>query len=231
MTRIGDSFLTYCFMENNILTQTQIAFIKEFGKSALVKHFYLSGGTPLAAFYLKHRYSEDLDFFCENEFDALAIDVFLKTVKDTLGITKIDFQQSYNRNLFFCHLKDEVLKTEFTYFPFPRLEKSSVFEGVEVDSLLDIAVNKLFTIYQRTKARDYIDLFFIEKEHGFSIADLVRKAKLKFDWHIDPVQLGTQFIKAEKAEDYPRMIKQLDKKSFVDFFAMEAQKLKSEIFE
>ncbi len=216
-------------MENNTLTPTQTAFLKAVGASALAKNFYLSGGTPLAAFYLKHRYSEDLDFFCEEEFNALSIDILLKKVKDKLGITKIDFQQSYNRNLFFCHLKNEVLKTEFTYFPFPRLEKGSVFEGVEVDSLTDIAVNKLFTIYQRTKARDYIDLFFIAKEHGFSIEELIHKAKLKFDWPIDPVQLGTQFIKVKEAEDYPRMIKSLDKKALVEFFIAEAKKFKTEI--
>ncbi|MEW5692252.1 MAG: nucleotidyl transferase AbiEii/AbiGii toxin family protein [Candidatus Hydrogenedentota bacterium] len=29
--------------------------------------FYLTGGTALSEFYLKHRISEDLDFFCENE--------------------------------------------------------------------------------------------------------------------------------------------------------------------
>lgn len=223
--------MTYCFMKNNILTPAQAVFLKTIGGSALAKNFYLSGGTPLAAFYLKHRYSEDLDFFCEKEFDALSVNIFLKEAKNALGITKIDFQQSYNRNLFFCHLKDGVLKTEFIYFPFPRLEKGFVFEGVEVDSLLDIAVNKLFTIYQRTQARDYIDLFFIAKEYDFLIAELIRKAKLKFDWHIDPVQLGTQFIKAGEAKDYPRMIKPLDKKALVDFFITEAKKFKTEIFE
>jgi predicted nucleotidyltransferase component of viral defense system len=218
-------------MKNNILTPKQAAFLKAFGESALAKNFYLSGGTPLSAFYLKHRYSEDLDFFCENEFDTLSIDIFFKKVKDKLGITKIDFQQSYNRNLFFCQFKNEILKTEFTYFPFPRLEKGSVFEGVEIDSLTDIAVNKLFTIYQRTKARDYIDLFFVVKEAGFSIEELIHKARSKFDWHIDPIQLGTQFIKVKEAKDYPRMIKHFDKKTLIDFFITEAKRFKTEILE
>lgn len=218
-------------MADDILSVSQIAFLKSVGKSKLAGGFYLSGGTPLAAFYLRHRYSEDLDFFSEREFDILAVSVFLKSVRNKLGIIKIDFQQSYNRNLFFCRLKNGALKVEFTYFPFARLERGGEKYGVVVDSLSDIAVNKLFTIYQRTAARDYIDLFFIAKERDFSIKNLIVKARTKFDWHIDPVQLGTQFIKAVDAKDYPRMIKPLDKKALADFFIGEAKKLKPEIIE
>lgn len=195
----------------------------------LTQNFYLSGGTPLTAIYLKHRHSEDLDFFSEKEFDTLNISVFLKNVKKELGIKKIDFEQSFNRNLFFLHFTKEILKTEFTYFPFARLEIGKKLHGVCLDSLLDIAVNKLFTIYQRTKARDFIDLFFLCKEAGFSISDLIKKAKIKFDWHIDPLQLGTQFIKVEEAKDYPRMIKKLNKKELKNFFINEAKKLKKYI--
>lgn len=219
-------------MLNNILSKNQISFLEKFGgEKTLSQNFYLTGGTPLAAFYLNHRYSEDLDFFSEREIDVLSIDVFLKKHKEELGINKIDYEQSFNRNLFFLHFKDEILKTEFTFFPFPRIEQGIQNYGVDTDSLLDIAVNKFFTIYQRTKARDFIDLFFICQEKKYYIADLIKKAKVKFDWHIDPLQLGTQFIKASEAEDWPRMIKLLDKKDLVVFFENEAKKLKSQILE
>lgn len=218
-------------MINNILSHTQVAFLREVGASNLAGGFYLTGGTSLAAFYLKHRYSEDLDFFSEQEFDAISIDVFLKSVRRKLGFTAIDFQQSYNRNLFFCHLKNGVLKTEFTYFPFSRIERGKYEYGITIDSLLDIAVNKLFAIYQRTHARDYVDLFFIIKEYNFSILELARKARAKFDWHIDPLQLGTQFVKVMKVKDYPRMIKPLDEKELVEFFIKESKALTPKIME
>lgn len=195
----------------------------------IADNFYLTGGTVLAEFYLKHRFSEDLDFFSEKEFDILSIDIFLKNLKLELNISKIDFQQSYNRNIFFLHFDQEVLKTEFTYFPFPRIEQGDYKYGIKTDSLLDIAVNKLFTIYQRTKARDYIDLYFICAEVGYSFGSLIKHAKIKFDWHIDPLQLGTQFIKATEAEDYPRMIKQIDNKVWQNFFIQESKKLSPEI--
>jgi predicted nucleotidyltransferase component of viral defense system len=182
-------------MEQKILTKNQIDFLEKLrGSDFFTKHFYLTGGTALAAFYLKHRYSEDLDFFSENEFDVSQLSVFLKTIKKDLGISKIDFQQSYNRNLFFLTMGRETLKTEFTFFPFSRIEKGAEAHGVAVDSLLDIAVNKLFTIYQRTKARDYIDLYFICRGGAFSIHDLIQKAKAKFDWHIDLMLNGRAFL-------------------------------------
>ncbi|PKL52445.1 MAG: hypothetical protein CVV37_00985 [Nitrospira bacterium HGW-Nitrospira-1] len=219
-------------MKEEILTQNQIAFLKKIKNSKfLTDNFYLTGGTALAAFYLYHRYSEDLDFFAENEFDILNLDIFLNQIKKELGILKIDFQQSYNRNLFFLHFKDEVLKTEFTFFPFKPIENGEYKYDIKIDSLIDIAVNKLFTIYQRCKARDYIDLYFICKEKGFSIDELIKKAKIKFDWHIDPVQLGTQFIKSKEAMDYPRMIKNMPNEEWQDFFIEEAKNFKKEIIE
>ncbi len=56
----------------DILSSRQILLLESFGKEKFLKqNFYLTGGTPLAAFYLRHRYSEDLDFFSETEFDVL----------------------------------------------------------------------------------------------------------------------------------------------------------------
>ena len=216
---------------SDILTKNQIAVLTTVGgERFLAERFYLSGGTALAAFYLHHRYSEDLDFFSENEVPLLELDVFIKKLKDTLSVTRVDFAQSYNRNLFFLHFRDgEVLKTEFTYFPFPRIQEGERAHGIILDSVLDIAVNKVFTIYQRTAARDYVDLYALCTHKGYSIQELVGKARAKFDWHIDPLQLGTQFIKAEEAQDYPRLIAPIARKEVTEFFKNEAQKLRPEI--
>ncbi|OGZ43938.1 MAG: hypothetical protein A3J55_00705 [Candidatus Ryanbacteria bacterium RIFCSPHIGHO2_02_FULL_45_17b] len=215
----------------DILTKNQITFLTAIGESPLfTERFYLTGGTPLAAFYLKHRYSEDLDFFSEQEInDVGALEVAVRTIQKKVSANSIDFQQSFNRNIFFIHFGNEVLKTEFTYYPFPRIETGRIEYSVSVDSILDIAVNKLFTIYQRTTARDYIDLYLICREKNYVIDELMKKAKIKFDWHIDPLQLGTQFIKAESVQDFPRMIIKIDPREWRTFFMEEAKKLKSEI--
>lgn len=100
---------------------------------------------------------------------------------------------------------------------------------MQVDSLLDIAVNKVFTIYQKPRSRDFIDLYLIMEKTGWSMAELIKKAKVKFDYHVDFLQLGTQFLKAEEVKDYPKMLIKLPHSSWQKFFAMEAKKFKKEV--
>ena len=163
-----------------ILSENQVKVLEIISQSKdICQNFYLTGGTALAEFYLHHRFSEDLDFFSENEVDPQTIFVFLKSVKEKTGFGKIDAQQSFNRNLFFLHFPNEVIKTEFTYFPFPRIEKGLSKGNLSIDSLLDIAVNKVFTIYQKPRARDYLDLYFIIQLKGWDIDSLLKKARIK----------------------------------------------------
>ena len=171
-------------------------------------------------------------FFSENEFDESGLNVFFQGLRKHLGITKINFRKTYNRKIFFCHLKNnEILKTEFVYYPFPRIERGRREYGIEIDSVLDIAVNKLFTIYQRSKARDYIDLYYLCTEKGFSITELIAMAKAKFDFHIDPMQLGCQFYKAKEVLDYPKMIKNIKHEVWKNFFIEEAKKFRKDILD
>lgn len=215
-------------MAKTILSQNQRKVLNAISQDKKIcQFFYFSGGTALAEFYLKHRFSEDLDFFSEDEFDIQAIDVFFKKNKKILGIEKIDYEQSFNRNLFFLQLKNDVVKTEFTYFPFLRIDKSLKINNLKIDSLLDIAVNKIFTIHQKPRARDFIDLYFINKKTGWKIKELVKRAKIKFDFHIDPLQLGSRFILAESIKDYPIMIKKISHKNWQNYFIDEAKKLEN----
>ena len=216
--------------KENILTERQQEILAALGRMPSIrKHFYLSGGTALAAYYLQHRFSEDLDFFSEEEVDTPAVFTALRSLPKSIGIKNIDLEQSFNRNLFFLHLKGEVIKTEFTYYPFPRIETGLTKSGVSVDSLIDIATNKLFTIYQKPRARDFIDLYLILKKKDFSLAELIKKAKVKFDWHVDPLQLGAQFHLATEVKDYPRMIEKIDQNEWQKYFLDEAKKLEKQI--
>ena len=184
----------------------------------------------MAEFYLHHRLSEDLDFFSEEEIDPQVVFVFLKSIQKLAGLKKIDAQQSFNRNLFFLHLRDGgTIKTEFTYFPFPRIEKMNKIGDLFVDSLFDIAVNKIFTIYQKPRSRDFIDLYLILQTKKWSMADLVKKAKIKFDWHVDPLQLASQFLQATEVKDCPKMIKKIKPEVWQNFFKEEAKKFKEQV--
>lgn len=216
--------------KKTILTKNQRLLLAEIGKSkAIGKSFYLGGGTALAEYYLQHRLSEDLDFFTEVEFDPFFISTFLKSVQKKMKITKINYQQSYNRNLFFITIGKDVIKTEFTYYPFPRIENSIVKNGIQIDSLLDIAVNKVFTIYQTPRSRDFIDLYLIMRKTGWKMSDLIKKAKIKFDYHIDYLQLGTQFTKVKTVEDFPRMLIKIPHSTWQKFFLSEAENFRDNV--
>ncbi|OGY82217.1 MAG: hypothetical protein A3F54_05405 [Candidatus Kerfeldbacteria bacterium RIFCSPHIGHO2_12_FULL_48_17] len=218
-------------MGPTILTTNQSALLQQLSQEKLIREkFYLSGGTALAEFYLHHRLSEDLDFFSEKEFDSTDIFTILKKIQKKVKFKKIDFQQSFNRNLFFIHIDKDVIKTEFTYYPFPIIQKGLKTNGLKIDSLLDIAVNKVFTMYQKPRSRDFIDLYCILQKKEWTFDDLIKKAKIKFDWHIDPVQMGSQLLKVTELKDLPRMKIKIDQKIWQNFFLDIAKRLSPKIF-
>lgn len=214
-------------MVRSILTPPQKVFLRFFAQETeLARKFYFTGGTALAEFYLKHRLSQDLDFFSTQEFSPQDINPSIKRAKSVLGYRSLDFQQAFNRNLYQLILpKGAFLKLEFTYFPFLQREKPKSVGGVPVDSLLDIAVNKVFTISQAPRGRDFFDIYSILQKEPWTMESLLKKAKRKFDWHVDPIQLGAQLMKVKKMRDDPVVAGKTNLKAVEDFILQEAGKL------
>lgn len=213
----------------SLLTKQQRMFLDLFAENKyLTEKFYLTGGTALTEFYIPYRISDDLDFFSEEEVDTQGIISFLKKNQEKLGFTKYEFNTSFNRNLFFLDWPSYQLKTEFTYFPFTQIEKPQQ-KTLKVDSIIDIAVNKLFTIYQKPRSRDFIDLYKIIKKYKFALSELKSKARIKFDTNIDPIKLGSQMLLVTELKDYPKLVGPLNQNLWQDFFTKEAKNLKEEI--
>lgn len=215
-----------------IITPEQDRFLIFAGDTKYIQeHFYFTGGTPLAAFYLHHRLSEDIDLFIEDrEVPLRFINSFIKKAEMKLGIQKIDYTNFFGLHSFQLYFsKTNILKVDFNYYPFPRIEKGIRYKNIEVDSILDIAVNKVHTIAMQPRARDFVDVYFIIQKYGYSFKDLLAKAKIKFDWHIDALQLGSRLYMAKDAKDFPRMIKKVDHREWQEFFVEEARKLKPDI--
>lgn len=214
-----------------ILSKKQQELLTILGEeSAIYDNFYLTGGTALAEFYLQHRLSEDLDFFSEELFEPESILITLRKIQNKVGFEKIQYEQSFNRNLYFLIFSDETIKTEFTYFPFPRIQVKKKIGALFIDSLQDIAVNKVFTIYQKPRVRDFIDLYLIMQQESWSLEVLVKLAQAKFDHHIDPIQLGAKLTSVEEYKDFPHMVTQLDARIWQTFFLDEAKKLAQGFF-
>lgn len=219
--------------ETSILTPHQRRVLEALaGERYFAERFYLAGGTALAEFYLRHRLSEDLDLFSEKtEVNPLPIMRFFNIHARELEIRKIETKRVLGLHSFFLHFQDgAMLKVDFNYYPFPRIEKGVRFKQLQVESIYDIGVDKVHTIALRPRARDYIDVYFIVKEKHYDFNDLLMQAKAKFDWDISPIELGARFIEAARATDYPHMLIPINHKEWQQFFVAEARKLKKKIF-
>ncbi|OGZ37262.1 MAG: hypothetical protein A3I88_01820 [Candidatus Portnoybacteria bacterium RIFCSPLOWO2_12_FULL_39_9] len=144
----------------------------------------------------------------------------------------LDYRKFLGLHSFYLFFnKENNLKIDFNYYPYPRIEKRITYKNIVVDSIYDIAVNKVHTIAMKARARNFIDIYFIIKEKNYNFKNLLLQAKAKFDWHIDAIQLGRQLVKAAEVKDYPRMLKKINHQAWRNFFLNEAKKLKKEIFE
>ena len=216
-----------------ILSQLQKRFLELAVKEkALTSNFYWTGGTVLSEFYLHHRDSEDIDLFTEKEEVRVSqTNVLIKKIGNSIGAKKINYAQYLGLHTYTYDFgEDQKLKVDFNYYHFPRLEKGGNFSGLIYDSILDIAVNKIQSIATRTKSRDFIDLYMIIKKYNYSVQELVKIARSKFDHYTDPVQLAGKFLLVRQAVDLPIMRVDLPEEKWRCFFEEEAMKLKQMAF-
>lgn len=207
----------------NFTPKQQIIFEEVKGSNFLKQNFYFTGGTALSAVYLHHRLSDDLDFFSENKFDTLAI-LNLITEWSKKHKFTIESQELEVVRIFLLQFTDkEKLKVDFGYYPYKRLQKGKPVDSVEVDSLFDIAVNKLQTIHQRADAKDFVDLYFLLKK--FTIWDLIEGVRVKFMMDLDPYTIGADCLKMDILEKLPTMLIPLKIGELKDFYRDLAKKL------
>lgn len=205
-------------------TPKQQIIFDEFKKSRFLKqNFYFTGGTALSAVYLHHRLSEDLDFFSQEKFDTLPIENLMTEWAQKYKFKIISKEEEVVR-IFLLQFKDkEKLKVDFGYYPYKRLRSGKIIDSVRVDSLFDIAVNKLQTIHQRNNAKDFVDLYFLLKQ--FTVWDLIEGVRVKFRMEVDPYTIASAYLKAEKFETLPEMLIPLNLEELTNFYTDLAEKL------
>ena len=209
----------------SILTPNQKRLLNEINRSLFIKkNFYFTGGTVLSEFYLKHRFSEDLDFFSEKrvDFDLVLQEVnswskklnftFTRQSKEVVDMYILDFKNS------------NTLKLDFGYYPYLRVEKGIMYKEIMIDSLLDIAINKLATVNQRSSAKDFVDLYYLLDT--FTLWDLIEGVKTKFRMKLDPWILSSDLeYVVNNFHILPRMILPLTLVELKKFFREKATEL------
>ena len=121
------------------------------------------------------------------------------------------------------------LKIDFNQYSRKKLQKGVIWRGLEIDSFVDIAVNKLSTISISPRGRDYIDFYLIEIKRKFAIDTLLRQTKKKFGEEIDSIQLAKNFLKVSEYTDFPKMLIPLDEANMLRFYERCAGGLRSRI--
>lgn len=206
-----------------VFTKEQQIILAQVRENSFFQQFYLTGGTALSALYLQHRYSEGLDFFTEKEFDTQLVLTLIDQWSKQYNFT---FTSEFHQVVYIFLLtfkNNQKLKVDFAYYPHKRIKEDNVIDGIKADSLIDIAVNKLLTISQRTEVKDFVDLYFLLEK--FTVWDLIEGVRVKFRMRLEPFIIASDFLKVEDFDYLPKMIIPLDLKELKLFFRQKAKGL------
>lgn len=136
-------------------------------KNAVLKSFYLAGGTALAL-QIGHRKSLDLDFFSQ-DFDENVVEEKVKTING-FKLVKKETQT--------LHINIGKSKVSFLGYPYPLVFPYRFFNTVAIADVRDIGAMKMTAIANRGTKRDFFDLFTIAQL--FSMSELFEVFKSKF---------------------------------------------------
>jgi predicted nucleotidyltransferase component of viral defense system len=218
-------------MGKTILTANQ-HFVLELAtkEQGITDWFYFTGGTALSEFYLHHRYSEDLDFFSEDRIHEQIVDTFVNKITKDLNATSVKRKIMGHIITTLTFSDRSLLKLDFVYQPYRQLEYGIKYNNLRVASLWDIAVDKLYTIFNRLVARDFVDLYFAIKEVGCDLDQLIKALEEKYEMEFHLSSLLARFPAVRDVTDYPKMLAPFDKKEMEDFFLKEVKKMEGKIF-
>lgn len=199
--------------------------------------FRLVGGTALS-YHIKHRLSEDLDFFLLKKLPRDDIDNFIEFCIDILGEDKVlpmqlsdsaiydfsknsedinDYQQDWSINgvkITFAECSENIGLNELL------VNDDVVVDGnIKIASVDTIFKMKSLMFYKRTKSRDYFDLLTLY-EKGFSPKDtleVIQKYELAYkDEGINLLYLKLENQEYKKELDEPLTGLTQEVRSFID---------------
>ena len=153
-------------MHLNILNNDQQQLLPILSK--FKKEFYMVGGTAIAL-HIGHRLSIDFDLFKSGRIKPKAIIKKFQEQKEALSVTlNIDGQLNLNcRNV----------KFRFFEYEFDVPHAINIENAINIPELIDLAAMKAYALGRRSKWKDYVDLYFILKDH-YSIAEISKRAEL-----------------------------------------------------
>lgn len=210
----------------NILTPLQQKILKAIGGSSLQERFYLTGGTALSAFYLQHRYSEDLDFFTPDPAAVSQVSLVLTDIAQSQN-WEVTFTRILGTFLecFITGPESERVKLDFAQDSPYRLEATRYHAeyNIYLDEVVDIGSNKLSALFDRAEPKDFVDVYFLCQElMPFSRLEELTKQKYV---GIDDYWLAIALRRVTQISLLPRMIKPVTIEELNSFFLPLAEEM------
>ncbi len=188
-------------MYEKALTKNTKSVLNALNNSAVVKDFYLAGGTALAL-YFGHRFSVDLDWFAE-KFDYTPS---FRRQLEKLGKLGVDSEseKTFNGTL-------NGVKISFFEYPYSLIvPKSNYKENVFLAGLPDITAMKMEAISSRGSYKDFIDIYFLLQKYSLEeMFKFVRKKFTNLDYNEAHLLKALTYFKDAKGTAMPQLIKQV----------------------
>jgi hypothetical protein len=126
--------------------------------------FFLTGGSALGAFHLRHRTSLDLDLFTPDAHEFGIVDTVVAGAAADLGLSAKSLRTATGFRRILFEGDGEQVVVDFVLDLAPAVDPSKdVVGGLRVDTLREIAVNKLCALLGRSETKDLVDLLFIAR--------------------------------------------------------------------
>jgi hypothetical protein len=184
------------------LTPLQASFLTRFFAAETGQRFFLTGGTALAAFYLHHRLSVDLDLFTLDDLALPESDALVDQLATRLGCQIGRSRRTEHFRQFLLESEAEgPLQVDLVRDFGPQYGQRRTIGGIVVDSIENIGANKLTAILGRTEPKDFVDLYFI-LQAGYDFEDLLVKAQTK-DLGLQPFFLSGALLQVRQFSYLP----------------------------
>ncbi len=155
-------------MHTEIFNSDQVQlfpYLKRFNRT-----FYLVGGTAIAL-HLGHRRSIDFDLFTP----ASLVKHRIKSKLLQVPFRQIPIFEDVDQ----LHLHLNSVKLTFFSYPYPVAHPVHVESVITMPTLQSLAAMKAFALGRRAKWKDYVDLYFLLRDH-FSIGEISRESEKLF---------------------------------------------------
>jgi hypothetical protein len=162
--------------------------------------FFLTGGGALVGYYLGHRETEDLDLFSRPGTDLAEAARTMTDVAHSCGArAEVKSEHSDFRRLLVTRGDEECI-VDLVIDRAPMIDPDKRLEGrVRLDTLREIAANKICTLIGRSEIKDLVDLRALVSA-GIDLQQAFRDAREKeasaepatLAWVLDQLAIGPE---------------------------------------